>query len=95
VAVPALEGWVLALLKVAKTEGFSRERAQAELTGRGFAPKDGEAMVEALAEADVATLPRDAESLRAWLERAHEVLPPRVAARPSTAPSGGARRGQP
>ena len=95
VAVPALEGWVLALLKVAKTEGFSRDRAQAELDAKGLAPKDGAAMVEALAEADLATLPRDAESLRAWLERARAVLPPQVAARASTAPSGGARRGQP
>jgi hypothetical protein len=93
VAVPALEGWVLALLKVAKTESFSRERAQAQLSARGFAPKDGAAMVEAIAEADLAALPRDADSLRVWVERAQAVLPPRVAASGSTASSKAGRNG--
>jgi plasmid stability protein len=88
VAVPALEGWVLALLKVARTEGFSREKAQAELSARGFAPKDGAAMVDAIADADLAALPHDADALRTWLARAQAVLPPRVAASEGTASLG-------
>ena len=91
VAVPALEGWVLALLKVAKTESFSRERAQAQLGARGFAPKDGAAMVDAIADSDPAALPHDADSLRTWLARAQVVLPPRVAASEGTAPRGSSK----
>lgn len=79
VAIPALEGWVLALLGAAKTEGFSRVKAEAALVAKGFEPKDGAAMVEVVEQADLAKLPGDAKSLALWLTRAREVLPAAVA----------------
>jgi hypothetical protein len=79
IAIPALEGWVLALLEVAKTESFSRGKAEAALIAEGFEPKDGVAMVAIVEQADLAKLPSDAKSLVHWLKRAREVLPAAVA----------------
>lgn len=79
IAVPALEGWVLALQRVPKTELFSRKKAQAELSSRGVEPKDGAAMVKAIEQANLDQIPGDATSLLRWLGRARTVLPAKIA----------------
>jgi hypothetical protein len=79
VAVPTLEGWILALLGERATEELSPTRAQATLSVKGVAPKDGAAMTRAVEKADLESLPKDADSLREWLSRAQAILPRRVA----------------
>jgi hypothetical protein len=74
VAVPTLEGWILALLETRGTEALSPKRAEEALAAKGVARKDGAAMVRSVEEADLAKTPGDAQSLRLWLKRA-EVLP--------------------
>jgi hypothetical protein len=81
VAVPKLEGWILALLGVRGTEALSPSRAEKDLVAKGVAPKDGRAMVEKVEGADLAGIPPDAASLRTWLGRARDVLPPACAQR--------------
>ena len=69
-AVPTLEGWVLALLGVAGSEALSPKRAEKLLEENGIPRKDTAAMVHVVESADVAALPKDATSLRLWLDRA-------------------------
>lgn len=83
VAVPALEGWILALLGRRKTEELTTPQAVKALTEESIDEKDGLAMVTVAEEADIDLVPEDAASLRAWLERAREVLPPAVKDRTS------------
>jgi hypothetical protein len=79
VAVPTLEGWVLALSQEPRTEELTPKRAAQALQDKGVKPKDGTAMVRLVEEADLSKLPSDATSLAAWLARARNVLPPLVA----------------
>jgi hypothetical protein len=79
VAVPTLEGWILALLKEPRTEDLTPKRAEEALEDKGVKLKDGEAMARVVEEADLSKLPADATSLAAWLARAKAVLPPLVA----------------
>lgn len=81
VSIPTLEGWILALLGVRRTEDLSSKRAEESLADHGVPRKDGAAMVRVVEDADLEAVPEDAESLRAWLARAREVLPPLVAKR--------------
>jgi len=81
VATPTLEGWILALLGVRRSEDLSSKRAEDSLADNGVPRKDGAAMVRVVEEADLAAIPEDAASLRAWLGRARDVLPPLVAER--------------
>jgi hypothetical protein len=83
VAVPTLEGWILALLGVGASEALSPRRAEEALVQKGVARKDGAAMVRVVEDADLAGIPADATSLRVWLGRAAAVLPPLVADRAS------------
>ena len=83
VAVPTLEGWILALLGVRAAEALSPKRAEEALVQKGIPRKDGAAMVRVVEDADLAGLPSDATSLRTWLERAKAVLPALVAGRAS------------
>lgn len=85
IAIPALEGWVLALERVPKTELFSRKKAQTELSSRGFEAKDGAAMVRVIEQANLDQIPADATSLLRWLARARSALPAKDA-RPKTTP---------
>ena len=78
-AVPTLEGWILALRGVRRTETMSPQKAASELTKAGIAAKDGTAMVEQVELTDLGKIPADAKSLTMWLGRA-EVLRRRVAA---------------
>jgi hypothetical protein len=72
-AVPKLEAWILALLGVSQTESLSPKGADEALAAKGVPPKDRHAMVEVVEKENVAAVPRDATSLRTWLDRA-EVL---------------------
>lgn len=81
VAVPTLEGWILALLGKRRTEDLSSKRAEESLADSGVPRKDGAAMVRVVEEADLEAIPEDAASLRKWLARARDVLPPLIAKR--------------
>lgn len=78
VAVPTLEGWVLALLQERRTEELTPTRAERELAEKGIAKKNTADMVRVVEEADLSNLPDDATSLATWLGRARAVLPPLV-----------------
>ncbi len=72
-ARPALEGWILALLGVSKSDGMSRRRTLAELKDRKVPEKDPEAYVAIVDAADLNRLPNGCESLDRWLTLArHE-----------------------
>jgi hypothetical protein len=73
-AVPVLEGWLLAILGVPKTEKLSKRAAQSRLREHGVPEKDTAAMARVVFDADLAGIPGDATSLGLWLERATEVL---------------------
>jgi len=73
-AVPALEGWILALAGVPGTEKMSRRRAEAECEKRQIEAKNTAAMVGIVDQADLARIPSDAVGLRLWLDRAKNVL---------------------
>lgn len=79
VAVPTLEGWILALLGESTTEELTPKQAEKALTTKGLAPKDTEAMVRVVENADLRKIPSDASSLSQWLKQAEDVLPRRVA----------------
>lgn len=71
VAVPAIEGWILALRGEARTE----ERSRAQLGARlGTEAKNTTVYVAAVELADRSSIPLDASSLRDWLRRADQVL---------------------
>lgn len=75
VAVPLLEGWILALLRVRRTEELAPKRAEEDLIAKGVPAKDREAMVRVIEEADLDQLPDAAASLRLWLTRAAALSP--------------------
>jgi len=79
-AIPVLESWVLAMLGERKTENLGKAAAQAKVVEKGIAAKDTSAMARAAADFSLDGLPEDAASLRAWLARARQVLPPAVSA---------------
>ncbi len=78
VAIPTLEGWILALLGERGTEEMTPRRAEETLSARALASKDGAAMVRIVEQAALTSLPEDARSLSGWLDRARAVLPQRV-----------------
>jgi hypothetical protein len=75
VAIPVLEGWILAMLGEHGTEKLGKAAAQSKLVAKGIARRDTGAMVNAATKVALDRLPKDATSLRAWLTRAEEVLP--------------------
>lgn len=79
VAIPTLEGWLLALMGERRTEELSPTRAEELLTERGTARKSSSAMAVSAESCDLDAIPDDAWSLRAWLDRARDVLPRLVA----------------
>jgi hypothetical protein len=79
VAKPAIEGWILALCAVPRTDKMSRDRTLAHLAEHGIGAKSTADYVDVveraeLGEPDHFGLPSGSESLRAWLTNAHEVL---------------------
>lgn len=73
-AIPALEGWILALLGVRDTEAMSRQKTNALLTARDLGGKHAEDYVEVVEKADLDRLPVGCEALKAWLDMARDVL---------------------
>jgi hypothetical protein len=89
VAKPAIEGWILALRAVPGTDAMSRARAEEHLARQEIDLKSTDHYVEvieqaALGEAPHFGLPSGAESLRAWLATAQEVLERLVHGRPAS-----------
>ena len=79
VAKPAIEGWILALRAVPRSDDLSRLRALAHLAEHGITAKSTDDYVGVVEQAGPREpprfgLPTGAESLRAWLAIAHEVL---------------------
>ena len=74
VAIPKLEGWILALRGHHRTEGMSAAGAETALAKDGIVEKDTAAMVKSVEDADLAALPSDAATLRMWLGRAERAL---------------------
>jgi 8-oxo-dGTP pyrophosphatase MutT (NUDIX family) len=75
VAIPVLEGWILAVAGKTNADNATKAAAERELKERHGIDKDAEAMVALVDAADLAKLPAGAESLCAWLRRAESVLP--------------------
>jgi hypothetical protein len=79
VAKPAIEGWILALRAVPGTDAMSRSRAEEHLAGQEIDVKSTDHYVDVVEQVELGEsphfdLPSGAESLRAWLATAHEVL---------------------
>ncbi len=70
VAVPVLEGWILAALGETKTESMSKARAQRLLEDRGVTTTAD--MVNAVLSGT--PLPQDASRAHNWLEKARTIL---------------------
>lgn len=88
VAKPAIEGWILALCAVPRTDKMSRDRTLAHLAEHGIGAKSTADYVDVVEQAELGEpghfgLPPGAESLRAWLATAHEVLTRLVHGRPA------------
>lgn len=73
-AIPALEGWILALLGVRDTEAMSRNKTNALLAERDLGGKHAEDYVEVVEGANLDRLPPGCEALQAWVELARQVL---------------------
>jgi hypothetical protein len=79
VAKPSIEGWILALQSVPGTDEMSRFRAKEQLRGLEVLLKSTDDYVGIVEQARLGDsphfgLPSGAESLRAWLAMAHDVL---------------------
>ena len=88
IAKPAIEGWILALCAVPRTDEMSRARTLAQLAEHGVGAKSTADYVDVVERAEVGEpghfgLPSGAESLRVWLVTAHEVLTRLVHGRPA------------
>ncbi len=74
-AVPALEGWLLALLGEGGTEIRGKSAVQKAAQEKGIVAKNTPAMVEVVRSANFQAIPKDARSLRSWLNDATNALP--------------------
>ena len=74
VAIPVLEGWILAIAGSTKTEGLSPGGAKKRLREKGVAKKDTGAMVSIVEATPLDNIPGDAESLNGWLNLARDIL---------------------
>ena len=79
VAKPAIEGWILALRGVPRTDAMSRKRVAEHLAEQRIDVKSTDRYVEVAEQAELGEaphfgLPSGTESLHAWLATAHEVL---------------------
>ncbi len=73
-AIPALEGWILALLWVRDTEEMSRKKVNELLADRELGGKHAEDYVGVVEKADLGRLPPGCDALEAWIETARVVL---------------------
>jgi hypothetical protein len=74
-AIPALEGWILAVMGEPGTEDLGKAAAQKRLAAKGIAAKDTAAMVKMVERRDLGAIPADAQSLLGWLAQAAALLP--------------------
>jgi hypothetical protein len=74
-AIPALEGWILAIKGEPGTEDLGKTAAQRRLVARGIDAKSTAAMVDVVQRGELGAIPADADCLRAWLNKAAAVLP--------------------
>lgn len=79
-AVPKLEGWVLAMKGQHGTEQMSPAGADKALEKEGIRAKDTTTMVAVVEQTDLTKLPVDARSLRDWMAKAREVLDQKISA---------------
>ena len=89
VAKPAIEGWILALCAIPGTDAMSRSRVEAHLAVQQIAFKSTDDYVDIAEQVELGEpphfgLPSGAESLRAWLATAREVLNHVVHGRPAS-----------
>ena len=73
-AVPAIEGWILALRGIARTDEMSRQKTLDELRSLEIFEKSPERYVQVVEEADLERLPTGCESLASWLQVARTVM---------------------
>jgi len=73
-AIPALEGWILALLGVRDTEDKSRDRCNQLLAARDLDGKHAEDYVAVIEDADLDKIPPGSDALVAWLTLARDLL---------------------
>lgn len=69
VAIPLLEGWILALLGHSGTEGLRPKRATAELEKQYGIKKNSQKMVEVIEAADLKAISKDARAFTMWLDQ--------------------------
>jgi hypothetical protein len=74
IADPMLEAWVLALRGELNTEGARKGEIQKRAADAGLGDKDGAAMCQWIASADLSGVPADATRLRNWLSSAERAL---------------------
>lgn len=73
-AIPCLEGWLLALQGKPGTEQLTKQKAIQILIEAGVATKDTRAMVECVRQHGIAQTAPDAAKLRSWLDAAQGAL---------------------
>ena len=87
-AKPAIEGWILALVGVGRTDEMSRARTLTELAAKQIDEKSPEAYVEVVDAADLETLPHGCESLVNWLTLGRAVRAQVIRGTPPTRDGG-------
>lgn len=78
VAVPVLEGWLLSLQGEPGTESLSKAAALRLFFEKNGFLKDTPSIVQIAEQADLARIPIDATSLKAWLGKAKRVFKKRI-----------------
>jgi hypothetical protein len=73
-AIPAIEGWILALLGVRDSEAMSRDAANRNLALRGTTLKRAEDYVAVIEKHSLAALPAGCAALDSWIQCARSVL---------------------
>jgi hypothetical protein len=75
IAAPSIEGWILAMLDVRKTEEMTVTKATRLLKDRGIGEKDTKAMARVVETCpDLTKVPNDATGLRTWCAAARSAL---------------------
>jgi hypothetical protein len=89
IARPCIEGWILALAGVKRTDEMSRPRCDHELAHRELLSDEPavEAFVAIVERANLDDLPDGCDSLTGWLARARSVLTPAIHGSPPARPS--------
>jgi hypothetical protein len=73
-AIERIESWLCALLCGAKSEKMGKSKVDEFLAGKVVKLKDTSSMVDVVENAELDKIPRDAVSLRSWLDAANASL---------------------